>query len=81
VVRVLNPDRSGGTTILIVARYALSTQFHNHRSNLAQFVKGVVAWSSLVLSTTTRLIMLFSLGFPSPMGETITPLALPVERR
>jgi hypothetical protein len=41
-VRVLNPDRSGGTTILIVARNALCTQFHNLRSSLAQLVKGVV---------------------------------------
>jgi hypothetical protein len=41
-VRVLNPDRSGRTTILIVARCALNTQFHNLRSNLAQLVKGVV---------------------------------------
>jgi hypothetical protein len=39
---VLNPDRSGGTTILIVVRYALSTQFRNLRPSLAQFVKGVV---------------------------------------
>jgi hypothetical protein len=42
VVRVLNPDRSGGTTILIVARCTLSTQFRNFRPNLAQLVKGVV---------------------------------------
>jgi hypothetical protein len=42
VVRVLNPNRSGGTTILIVARCALSTQFCNLRPNLAQLVKGVV---------------------------------------
>jgi hypothetical protein len=28
-IRVLNPDESGGTTILIVAHYALSTQFRN----------------------------------------------------
>jgi hypothetical protein len=39
---VLNPDRSERTTILIVARCALSTQFGNLRSNLAQLVKGVV---------------------------------------
>ena len=41
-VRVLNPDRSGGTTILLVARCALSTQFHNLHLSLAQLVKGVV---------------------------------------
>jgi hypothetical protein len=41
-VRVLNPDRSGRTTILIVARYALSTQFRKLRPNLAQLVKGMV---------------------------------------
>jgi hypothetical protein len=39
---VLNPDRSEGTTILIVARCALSTQFCNLRPILAQLVKGVV---------------------------------------
>jgi hypothetical protein len=41
-VRVLNPDRGGRTTIQIVVCCALSTQFHNLRSNLAQLVKGVV---------------------------------------
>jgi hypothetical protein len=41
-VRVLNPDRGGGTTIQIVACCALSTQFRNLRPNLAQLVKGVV---------------------------------------
>jgi hypothetical protein len=39
---VLNPDRSGRTTILIVARCALGMQFQNLRPNLAQLVKGVV---------------------------------------
>jgi hypothetical protein len=45
MVRVLNPDRSGRTTILIVARCALSTQLCNLRPNLAQLVKGVVRFS------------------------------------
>jgi hypothetical protein len=44
-IKVLNPDRSGGTTILIVARCALSTQFYNLRLNLAQLVKGMVQLS------------------------------------
>jgi hypothetical protein len=39
---VLNPDRSGGTTILITARCALSTQLRNLRPNLAQLIKGMV---------------------------------------
>jgi hypothetical protein len=38
----MNPDRGGRTTIQIVACYALNTQFHNLRPNLAQLVKGVV---------------------------------------
>jgi hypothetical protein len=42
MVRVLNPDRGGRTTIKIVACYALSTQFHTLRPNRAQLVKGVV---------------------------------------
>jgi hypothetical protein len=39
---VLNPDRGGRTTIQIVARCTLSTQFRNLRPNLAQLVEGVV---------------------------------------
>jgi hypothetical protein len=39
---VLNPDRGGRTTIQIVVRCALNTQFHNLHPNLAQLVKGVV---------------------------------------
>jgi hypothetical protein len=42
MVRVLNPDRGGRTTIQIVACCALNTQFRNLRLNLAQLVKGVV---------------------------------------
>jgi hypothetical protein len=42
MVRVLNPDRGGRTTIQIVACCALSTQFRNLHPNLAQLVKGVV---------------------------------------
>jgi hypothetical protein len=42
MVRVLNPDRGERTTIQIVARCALSTQFYNFRPNLAQLVNGVV---------------------------------------
>jgi hypothetical protein len=42
MVRVLNPDKGGRTTIQIVARCALSTQFHNLCPNLTQLVKGVV---------------------------------------
>jgi hypothetical protein len=41
-VRVLNPNRSGGTTLLMVTRCALSMQFCNLRLSLAQLVKGVV---------------------------------------
>jgi hypothetical protein len=42
MVRVLNLDRGGRTTIQIVACCALSTQFHNLCPNLAQLVKGMV---------------------------------------
>jgi hypothetical protein len=42
MVRVLNPDRGGRTTIQIVACCALSTQFRNLHPNLAQLIKGVV---------------------------------------
>jgi hypothetical protein len=42
MVRVLNPDRGGRTTIQIVVCCALSTQFRNLHPNLAQLVKGVV---------------------------------------
>jgi hypothetical protein len=41
-VRVLNHDRGGRTTIQIVARCALTTQFRNLRPKLAQLVNGVV---------------------------------------
>jgi hypothetical protein len=41
-VRVLSPDRGGGTILLMEALHALSTQFHNLRPSLAQLVKGVV---------------------------------------
>jgi hypothetical protein len=41
-VKVLNPDRNGGTILLMVALRALSTQFRNLRPSLAQLVKGVV---------------------------------------
>jgi hypothetical protein len=44
-VRVLNPDRSGGTILLMVALCALSTlsmQFCYLRPSLAQLVKGEV---------------------------------------
>jgi hypothetical protein len=39
---MLNPDRSGGTTLLMVARRMLSTQFRNLRLSRAQPIKGVV---------------------------------------
>jgi hypothetical protein len=42
MVRVLNPDRGGRTTIQIVACRAFSTQFRNLCPNLTQLVKGVV---------------------------------------
>jgi hypothetical protein len=76
MVRVLNLDRGGRTTIQIVVCGALSTQFCNLRPNLAQLVKGVV---QLGVNTVARLTMLFSLGLPSPTGETVTPPALSVE--
>jgi hypothetical protein len=41
-LRVLNPDKSGGTILLMAALRALSTQFRNLRPSLAQLVKGVV---------------------------------------
>ena len=40
--RVLNPDRSGGTILLMAALCALSTQFRNLCLSLAQLIKGVV---------------------------------------
>jgi hypothetical protein len=39
---VVNPNRSGGTILLMVALRALSTQFCNLCPSLAQLVKGVV---------------------------------------
>jgi hypothetical protein len=42
MVRVLNPDRGGRTTIQIVVCCTLSMQFRNLRPNLAQLVKDVV---------------------------------------
>jgi hypothetical protein len=42
MVRVLNSNRGGRTTIKIVVCRAFSTQFRNLRPNLAQLVKGVV---------------------------------------
>jgi hypothetical protein len=41
-VRVLSPNRGGGTILLMAALCALSTQLHNLRTSLAQLVKGVV---------------------------------------
>jgi hypothetical protein len=40
-IRVLNPDRSGGT-ILMAALCALRTQFRNLHPSLAQLVKSVI---------------------------------------
>jgi hypothetical protein len=42
VVRVLSPNRGGGTILLMETHCALSKQFHNLRTSLAQLVKGVV---------------------------------------
>jgi hypothetical protein len=41
-VRVLSPNRGGGTILLMAALHALNTQFRNLRPSLAQLVKGVV---------------------------------------
>jgi hypothetical protein len=41
-VRVLSPNRDWGTILLMAVLRALSTQFHNLRTSLAQLVKGVV---------------------------------------
>jgi hypothetical protein len=41
-VRVLSPNRGRRTILLMVALRALSTQFHNFCTSLAQLVKGVV---------------------------------------
>jgi hypothetical protein len=41
-VKVLNPDRSGGTILLMATLRALSTQFRSLRPSLAQLDKGVV---------------------------------------
>jgi hypothetical protein len=40
-----------------------------------------VSTASPGIGRGVTLTMLFSLGLPSPTGETITPLELPVERR
>jgi hypothetical protein len=42
VVGVLNPDRIGGTILLMAALRTFSTQFRNIRLSLAQLIKGVV---------------------------------------
>jgi hypothetical protein len=44
-VRMLNPDRSGGTILLMAALHTLSMQFSNLRLSLEQLVKGVVQLS------------------------------------
>jgi hypothetical protein len=41
-VRVLSPNRGGGTILLMAMLHALSTQFHNLRTSLAELVEGVV---------------------------------------
>jgi hypothetical protein len=73
MVRLLNLDKGRRTTIQIVACCALTTQFRNLRPNLAQLVKGVV---QLCVEHGGQVV---SLGFPSPIGETITPPTLSVE--
>jgi hypothetical protein len=42
VKRVLSPDKSGGTILLMAPFRSLSTQFHNLCLSLAQLVKGMV---------------------------------------
>jgi hypothetical protein len=42
VVRVLSPNRGGGTILLMAALHALGMQFYNLRTSLAQLVKGAV---------------------------------------
>jgi hypothetical protein len=44
-VRVLNPDRSGVTILLMAALRTLSMQFRNIFPSLAQLIKGVVQLS------------------------------------
>jgi hypothetical protein len=44
-VRVLSPNRSGGTTLLVAALCQLSTQLSNLRSSPAQLVQRVVQLS------------------------------------
>jgi hypothetical protein len=41
-VRVLSPDRSRGTILLMAALRTLSTQFRNIHLSLAQLVKGAI---------------------------------------
>jgi hypothetical protein len=77
MVRVLNPDRGGRTTIQIVACCALITQFRNLRPNLAQLVKGVV---QLGVEHDGQVDHAVEPEIASPSSETITPPALPVKR-
>jgi hypothetical protein len=62
----------------MAALRALSTQFRNLRLSFAQLIKGVV---QLSVEHDDQVAMLLNLGLPSPTGEIITPLELPVERR
>ena len=57
---------------------ALSTQFRNLLLSFAQLIKGVV---QLSVEHDDQVAMLLNLGLPSPTGEIITPLELPVARR
>jgi ABC-type cobalamin/Fe3+-siderophores transport system ATPase subunit len=41
-VRVLSPNGSGGTTLLVAALRALSTQLRDLRTSLAQLIQRVV---------------------------------------
>jgi hypothetical protein len=78
-IRVLSPNRGGGTILLMMALHALSTQFRNLRPSLAQLIKGVVQLG-VEHGDQVDHAALLNLGLPSPTSETITPPVLPIER-
>jgi hypothetical protein len=75
-VRVPSPDRSERTTILIVVRCALNTQFWNLCPNLAQLIKGMVQLGVEHGDQVDCDILSPGMGYPGPRLNRINRVTI-----